>query len=81
MWLIYIFSACSAVVVVYSIVAIVRGFNILKDPEATKRENIIALIVLLFIGSLGLLSTIPGIFGENWYWFTDKLFTLVSYVI
>ena len=81
MWLIYIFTFISTVLVIFSAVSIVRGSRVLKDPAATNLQNKLALILFLFVGSLGMLSTIPGIFGENWYWLTDKLFTLVGYVI
>ena len=81
MWLIYIFSIVSAVAVVYSVIGIVRGSKVINDPNATKGQNLMASIVLLFVGLLGLMSTIPGIFVGDWYWFTDKIFTLVGYVI
>ena len=81
MWLIYVFSIVCAVTVVYSITGIVRGSKVIDDPNATKGQSLMALSTLLFVGSLGLLSTIPGIFTGDWYWFTDKVFALVAYVI
>ena len=71
----------SVVTVAYSVIGIVRGTKVIKHPNATKGQNLMALIVLLFVGSSGLLSTIPGIFGGDWYWFTDKIFALVGYAI
>lgn len=49
-----------------------------KEPGATKRQNRMALTVLLFIGTLGLLSTIPVMVTGDWNCFTDKLFSLAG---
>jgi len=81
LWLIYIFSALSAAIAAYSVIALVQDARVIKTSVASKQQNRFALVVLLLIGILGLLSTLPGVLGGNWNWFSDKLFTLVSYVI
>lgn len=78
MWLIYLYSLLSITILVYSVLAIIKGYRIVRHDAVSSRQNTIALIVLAALGALGCLGTLPGILGGEWTWLTHKVFWFVS---
>ena len=81
MWLIYLYSGLSVLLVVYALFALLTGKRVLRDPNASKQLNAAVLIFFLGFGVLGLAATVPGILSGNWTWLLDKVFGVVSNVI
>ena len=77
LWLIYILFAVS---VVLSVLSATHLFGFPKRLN-NRRQSTLVSSTLLVVGVLGILASAPGIFFGDWYWLTDKLFTLINVVI
>ena len=53
----------------------------IKKSEANNRGSLTVIIFSIFIGTFLLLSSIPGAFLEQPYWFTEKLYWVVQKVV
>jgi len=81
LWLIYLYSGLSVLLVVYAVYALLTGKRVLRDPNASKQLNTVVLIFFLGFGVLGVAATLPGILSGNWTWLLDGVFGIVSNVI
>jgi len=60
LWLIYLYSWLSVLLVVYAVLALLTNKRVLRDPTGSKRLNTVVLIFFLGFGALGVAAPIPG---------------------
>lgn len=78
MELIYIYAFISAVMVVYSSWMLIKIKMKDEKIREEQRNNWWVFVVFEFVGVLGLLSSIPGIFFNDPYWLLNKVFNIFT---
>lgn len=76
--LIYIYAFISAVMVIYSSWVLIKIKIKEEKIRADKKNNWWVFVVFEFVGVLGLLSTLPGIFFNDPYWLLNKVFSMFT---